>query len=362
VNRRAGYGLLGIHSVHRGSATKPIWILLLGCSNGEDSASIPDPRDTDTATATSLYPDLEIIDLGIDCGANSNDDKVCQTLQVTCEGLDPITAHLRISEATSGSPFLGTLVTGSGGGGNSWWNSGSDDAVQFLRDAGYRVVERRWPTPWMAGEAGLRKTACRYASLLKWVAQTVAPEGPICAVGNSVGATEVGTLLTARSEWTLLSGAVLQSGPPFTRLDLACLPNIDPEWPDACENSFDEFGVCSEGTRECTVYEDESSEIADLIDLAFPGTPCVDQDLDALAEFQAESTWPPGALPGSLPIPTAVLVGAKDCVEAVPFALLFAELAGIEARSIEGANHKPQASQEGLSALLTALQENCPAP
>lgn len=330
-----------------------------GCG-GTSGVIVPDPTDSATATDPHqvVLDALLVEDLGIDCGGESGPSRTCRTLSITCEGLDPISVELRVTEPPDETPRVGTIIAGSGGDGSSWWNSGSDDAVETLRLAGHRVVERRWLSPWMAGEAGFATAACRYGGVLKWVHETLDDGGPHCAIGNSVGASEVATFLLSRPEAFLLDGAVLQSGPPLTALDLACLPDDD-TWTARCEAYFDDNGVCRVGVRECTVHQDPPTEIPGLIDLALPGTPCQDQDPDALAALQAESTWPPGASVGDLPVPVSQLIGSEDCVEAVPFGFLFAELAGIDATRVEGANHKPQASPEGVAALQQALAETC---
>ncbi len=328
----------------------PWWLLsLLACSSGET-------RPDSGATAPTAPPP-EVVDLDIACRSGLVADTECFTLEVTCEDLPPLIAEVRVSRPPPEVTPRKLLMVSSGGGGDSYWNN-SLDVGEDLVTAGYVLVDRRWQEPWTSGEAGLVRASCRYAALLRWVHVNQTEDLPVCTVGNSLGASEVATVLVTRPEADLVTAATLSSGPTLTRLDLGCVPDSDPSWPEQCEALAEDIGVCTDALSGCSVHENADSEIPGLIDLAFPGTPCSDQDITQVEALRAESTWPTQGDP-VLTVPTEVLVGSQDCSGAIPYAALFAELSGATPVTLEGASHKLQSTSEGLAAIVDSVERIC---
>lgn len=327
----------------------PSWLLALLACSGEDSPTDSAPVQTD--------PPPQVIDLDIECPTGLVDDTDCYTLEVTCDDLPPLIAEVRVSRPPPDVPTRKVLFVSSGGGGDRHWNT-SLDVGEDLVAAGYVLIDRRWQEPWMTGEAGLVRASCRYAALLRWVHVQHAGDLPLCVSGNSLGASEVATVLVTRPEAELVTAAILTSGPPLTRLDLGCVPDSDPTWPDECEALTEALGVCPDELSGCSVHQNADSEVPGLIDLAFAGTPCGDQDESQVDSLRVESTWPTDGDP-QLTVPTEVLVGTQDCSGAIPYAAMFVELSGATAVPLEGATHKLQSTSGGLAAILESVERIC---
>ncbi len=320
------------------------WALALVVSCTDGTAT----RDTGRAA--------EVIELDAPCRQGTVPGSECMTLEVTCEGLPPIQVAVQVSEPPEGVPVRKLLVVAGGGSGEQHWTH--KDTESALIDAGYRVIDRRWLEPWMTGEQGIQRTSCRFAALLRWAHVAHGQDLPLCAIGNSMGATEIATVALSRPEAELIDAAILSSGPTLTRLDLACVPETDPGWAGQCETLTQDLGVCADALSECSVHDDPDSDIADVIDLAFEGTPCRDSDPDRADELLAESTWPTDGT-GALPMPTELLFGANDCGNAAPFAALFAELSGAPTITVDEGRHKLQSTPEGRAAISDSVERLC---
>lgn len=161
------------------------------------------------------------------------------TLRVTnCAGVSqPATAEIRVGNATAGRRGVIALFTG--GNGMTFWGDASSvsaQAIADLRASGFRVVEVRWTTPWLASAPGERSgphaLACRPASVTKWLHDTMyVPMGlnpPVgicgfCISGNSGGATQSSYSLTFYGLEAVLDAVVPTGGPPHASLDKGCL-------------------------------------------------------------------------------------------------------------------------------------------
>ncbi len=314
--------------------------------------------DGDTATRDSVPPEpYRVVELE-DCRAGQLDDTECRSLEVTCEGLEPLRVDLRISHPPEGVTPVRTVLLGSGGGGDYHWTNSALQLGQ-LQDRGWTVVDRNWNHPWMTGEAGFVPAGCRLQAVITWLHHELGDDGPLCATGNSMGASELAQALTAAGG-TELDGAVLASGPPLTRMDWACVPDSDPTWAETCRDLTEGVGVCLDDEQFCSMHDKEHSGISEIIDLAFEGSPCTEADPEAVAAFQAESTWP---LDGeaAVPVPAEILLAADDCSGATPMAALYSELSGVPVSTVDGASHTLQNTQAGLDALIAAVERVCPA-
>ena len=82
---------------------------------------------------------------------------------------------------------------------------------------------------WMSGPGGLRKLACRFATVSLWVRDHIGQQNaPFCHTGNSAGS---GTPLYALAYYgfnSYYNFVELTSGPPFTHIDkvVSAIPRI----------------------------------------------------------------------------------------------------------------------------------------
>jgi len=170
----------------------------------------------------------------------------CYKATVSCPDLPNIQAQVAVLEPTKAS--IGTVLYGTGGLGNNWFNNVTygTATMEKLSQDGYRGVEYVWPSTGWQGDAngtGVRAAACRYATLAHWVSQTfVTTATPLCATGNSAGAFQIGTALAHYQAGDYITDAELTSGPPFTRVDYACI-NDPPAAKDPCSGAENTLGV-----------------------------------------------------------------------------------------------------------------------
>jgi hypothetical protein len=166
-------------------------------------------------------------------------------------------AQAKLNTSTAGTP-VGTVILTIGGGGNFWYDNAAtfkipgncngncgEQTVLDLNAAAYTTIQTNFSDPsssasefagWLTGSTtsaiGPRELACRYATMINWAWTTLLQSDqthPVCATGNSAGSA---ALAYALAQYQLGSGsgqgpvlrlAELTSGPPFSRLDHACL-------------------------------------------------------------------------------------------------------------------------------------------
>jgi hypothetical protein len=118
------------------------------------------------------------------------------------------------------------------------------DVVNGLLANGYITVQASFggkfnsnqPHGWETGPGGIRRVACRYATLAKWVRDNpnITPSGaPVCATGNSAGSALIGYALAHYSGDSIFTMVEPTSGPPYSRLDYSCECN-QPDRQDPC--------------------------------------------------------------------------------------------------------------------------------
>jgi len=136
---------------------------------------------------------------------------------------------------TPSGTSLGTVTYNVGTDGNGLYDSiftfGST-AVGNVLAAGYTTVQISWGTPfntnqpdgWVLGPGGLLATACRYATVTKWIYDNIQNNTslPYCATANSGGAGALAYALSQYPSSDILSMAEVTSGPPPGRLDWGC--------------------------------------------------------------------------------------------------------------------------------------------
>lgn len=281
----------------------------------------------------------------------------CESFEVVCEGLVPAVVDLATYEPPAGAAIKGTIVFGSGGEGTGFYNFAQ---MNDLLDAGYRVIDRRWPEGWFTnGTDGPQQTACRLAAVLRHLRATVAAEGALCATGNSGGSAELGYALTWQGAGASLDFAMPTSG-PFHRLDLACQGEADAAWPGQCAETL--ASSCADcASMQCQL----GSGPRVLIDKSFSPTPkCTapaEGDLEIL-KARSPELGPHIAGLGGLPI--RFLIGKLDTGAYAPLTQsltdsLLAAGASVEISYVAGADHEMDTSVEGSDAIRDALLESC---
>lgn len=287
----------------------------------------------------------------------------CSVLTVQCPAIADMDVELRASPDSDG-PLVGVVVLGSGGNGTRWSN-GYRSLARALSSDRFRVIERRWRSERAAGwlEGGMSAGACRYATLVRWIAENETPSGaPLCVSGNSGGAGEIGTALTRQDLDTVVDLAVMTSG-PMARVDYACGANA--EWAPLCEPLVaDHTWTCDRADATAPSCAPLGPERALFDDAYLPITSaCSDPTAEHLAVLAATSPIPPGDRP-DLSNDVRILLGGSDCSLAPAQGLYFASVATSRGRAIPvdvivGAPHELPGSDAGEAALLAVLREGC---
>jgi len=275
------------------------------------------------------------------CVSGPMPNTICRRLEVSCPELKPIEAQIRITQPAAGVAARGTVMLGSGGGGNAFYGS---PLVRDLAAMGFLVVDRAWTGGWTTHEGGLRKESCRYATLLTWVHDHLHKGGKFVATGNSGGSAEIGYALTTWGRATILDLAVPTSGPPIARLDLACVAKATPEWASQCA------AIVPKGVMECPAQQCILGTANDVC-RQVSASPTPEQLL-------ADSVVHEGAVLSYPKTKVHFLFGAADCGEPVPVGLMYATKVTSE-KAIEFVPKTPHAiasTPEGREAILKAIR------
>ncbi len=320
-------------------------------SSGDASVdSSATDASSDTGADASIAPPGEVTELGA-CDAGALPSSRCVQLSVQCEGRPDITVDVRISEPTGAA--RATLVLGTGGGGDGFVEDGVMGPLLLgrLRDAGYRVVQRRWASPgWFVGDGGVRAASCAYAALVGWIDDNVADDN-LCAMGLSGGAIELAYALARWDGADRLDGAALLGGPSMTVLDQVCPSAAPNDWTTVgCASAASERGIAC-GTLYCTLQG-----AAAVVDSAWGGaTYCEDGDPSMLADDGV--VGPTGRY--DYPTKLAFVVGADECgATFLPF--LNAVGDGATLRIVPATPHDVWSTTAGIDASVAAALETCP--
>lgn len=290
------------------------------------------------------------------CEKSPNLATKCERYEVTCGGAAPAVVDIAFYEPAM--PKGAMIVFGSGGDGTGFYNFAQ---TKKLLDAGYTVVDRRWPDGWFTGATeGPQQAACRLAAVLRHL-RGVAPRGySLCSTGNSGGSAELGYALTWQGAGQALDFAMPTSG-PFHRLDLACQGASDAAWPAECAALKD--ATCPDcASNQCQLGAGPRT----LIDISFGGVPrCTAPaagDLDLLKQRSPDAGPDFPAVGG---VPVLFLIGKDDGGAYEPLATALHDSLGMGGASVEiqyvtGAPHEMDTTPEGADAIATALLDRCP--
>ena len=219
-----------------------------------------DPLGTVTASATTTCPPG-----GVDGGT-------CYQTTVSCDGVADLNTYLKVN-SPAGTP-LGTVMFGIGSGGNGLYDTGfqfGTTAVQNVLLGGYTTVQVSFgqpftdatPNGWLTGPGGVRRLACRYATISQWVHDNIhvgSTTAPMCATGNSAGSGAVAYAISHYGMDSIFSFVETTSGPPMARIDQGCI----------CSSNVSEPTNCNQGTLPMC-YGVQDSQI---IDTAYPQPLC----------------------------------------------------------------------------------------
>lgn len=226
------------------------------------------------------------------CPTGGLPNGTCFQLAISCPGVADFSAYLKVYTPTAAP--VGTVLFGVGTGGSGLYedpNTGYADGsttVGNILNAGFNTVQVSFGAPfdqgstprgWLTGPGGVRRLACRYATVADWVYRnptiinstfTASNSAPMCATGNSGGSA---ALVYAAYEYGLDSELAMiepTSGPVMSRIDQGCSPCSSSAQGNVCPGSTNNPNLC---------YE---SADATIIDEAYqsPGastpTPCTD--------------------------------------------------------------------------------------
>jgi hypothetical protein len=248
-----------------------------------------DPTQSDTANLTVQETDplgtVSNIKTLASCPADSNGllaNGTCYSMTVSCDAIADLTTYLKVNTAASGTP-TGTVLflIGSGGNGlydsNALWTYGyktvetvnaSYNTVQISFGAPFVTTQ---PNGWLQGPGGVRRLACRYATIADWVyknpkmidsSSPATNSAPMCATGNSGGSGALGYavyeygLAGINTTGPTQEFAMIEptSGPVMTRLDWGCI----------CNNSqMGKADSCIGSTPSSMCYQPSESGIID---------------------------------------------------------------------------------------------------
>jgi hypothetical protein len=251
----------------------------------------------------------------------------CYQLTVSCDAVADATAYLKVNPPTGTS--IGTVIFGTANGMTTLYDddptfiaagtNGGDTIVQGVANAGYTTVQISFGGPfdstastngWLQGPGGVRRLACRYATVTDWVYKNIhnsSTTEPMCATGHREGS---GALGYAVSEYGLASEFSLiehTSGPAMTRLHWGC---------NVCGGQFLGSDPCThaQGVDMCYTTSSGASDItASTIDAAYQAqgqttpTLCtnaiVNGDTTNYSRFQSDSIEDDPGVSPAFPIP-----------------------------------------------------------
>jgi hypothetical protein len=246
----------------------------------------------------------------------------CQEMAIACEGLKNFNAYIKVNAPTGASN--GVVIYGVGTGGSGLYDSQftyGQTAVENVVSAGFTTVQVSFGAPftaaapngWLTGPGGVRRLACRYATLASWINTHVLSSStkPLCATGNSGGSGAISYALSNYGLDRILSMVEITSGPPMSRIDYGCL--------------------CKQGSGATTCGRGQVNYcygLADaaIIDTAYSQPLCSNavngKPSPIAAElFLSDSIASPGAVLAFPKTNVNVLYGGQDASAAVPLGL-----------------------------------------
>lgn len=260
----------------------------------DEARDVTTSADGSTTHARALGT---VIDDGvIDCktlpsGATLPAGSQCKMLEVACGDTGSLVAYVGISEPTT--KVIGTLVTHSGGSGQSFLPGGPH--LPRALAAGYRLVQIEWASEWEhvdGGIASLKSMACLPATVMKWAFD--GPHGArrhaaFCGEGFSGGSAVMAYAMSTYGMKEYLDAVLFTEGPAVGRLDCGCdpsaadcaMPALCPEIPAPIDplpadkvNAWEGIASCGTGSMSAddTAKLRADSPASDDGDFTYPRT------------------------------------------------------------------------------------------
>jgi hypothetical protein len=281
----------------------------------------------------------------------------CYSATVSCPNMPKVNASVRILAQTGTQ--VGAVIYGTGGTGSVFFDlhAYGATAMETLASDGYLGVEYAWPSQgWQdnANGLGVRAAACRYATLVQWVWQAFAAGAPLCTTGNSAGSFQIGAALAHYGSSAYIRDAELTSGPPFTRVDYACI-----------NNQREAISPCSAQKHGLGVVPATSAQ---FIDPAYPDNRCssayTTHDRTHEQEFLDDSVTSPDAAllyPGTS---VYFIFGGLDASAAIRQGMLYqAQLrtSGTVTGTacVADAPHEMASVADGAAAIVSGILNHC---
>ena len=317
--------------------------------------------------------------------AGSVSGGTCYQLSISCPLVADFSAYLKVNNPV-GAP-AGTVLLGTGTGGSGLYDDpnagGFDDGssvVTSLLNSGYNTVQVSFGAPfdngatprgWLTGPGGVRRLACRYATVADWVyrnptvinSNNVAAtnSSPMCATGNSGGSAAIAYAVYEyglTSEFKMIEPT---SGPVMTRLDLGCSPSGSSTSLNACTGMQQDMVYSTGGT---------SGGDAAIIDEAYqsPGastpTPCTDAINGTAAPaglFLSDSILYLGTKSVNLPnLTIKQLFGDSDTSNAVPQGTFWnTYVPASQFQCLSGVAHDIPSSSTGAQQIAADISAAC---
>ena len=218
-----------------------------------------DPTQSGTATATVVESDpkgsVSNVQPSSECPTFAGETATpqCYSLTVSCDQVADWTTYLKV-DAPSGTP-KGTVIFGTDGGGTTLYDTAYTNGGTIINGVvagGYTTAQVAFApldnsepnsNGWLTGPGGVRRLACRYATVASWIMNnqsTLNPNAtastPVCATGNSAGAdaiayatAEYGIDGVTANGITNPSFAMIEltSGPTMTSLNQGCVCSLN---------------------------------------------------------------------------------------------------------------------------------------
>jgi hypothetical protein len=236
-------------------------------------------------------------------------------LDITCPNIPDYTAYVKI--IAPANP-VGAVIFTTGGDGTLLYETFAkygSATVNNVVAANYEAVELTWGAPFSNGPGwehdvngqGVRAAACRFAMVVQWVSQQIAGV-PLCATGNSAGGQNISEGLAHYNLGNFLTFAEITSGPPFNRVDHACIDDVPPAV-EYCSGADVGMGV-------------GKTNAVNFIDPAYPGPWCSSsmpptQSTQHQQQFQNDSVTSPDAVLNYPKTTLRFLYGGQDLSSAI---------------------------------------------
>lgn len=350
-------------------------IVVLFVAVGCDESTAHDLMTASVVSALRASGSYTSTDLTLSqCGPSSSLPVTrCRRLSITgCEGVADTTVMLRISDPASTPQCTDVYLSGGGGGGYYETVFGATALNNLMvprrSNASCIIVQTSWAgsNGWLTGPGGGRALACRPATMLRAIYETIRTPGtPFCGAGNSGGNAQLTHSLAQYGVEGMLDFAVPSGGPPWGRLDEGCLGYAHkgddnmPAWAFTCRS------LAPNAQTSCILgYPGNTTTIDGMYELGT--TACADARFghatqEWLDRWRSDSVW---ALDADLDYGATRLhfvYGASDPGVEVPNGMTYYNVI-TSAKSVQvvpGVQHDVPRYAAGATAIYTAMMNNC---